>query len=184
MTASDTQTIIDLIAVNREDDAYKFMYDKYQSVLLRFAIGYLKVREPAEEIVNDVFYRVWENRMRIAEISNLRLYLFSSVRNACLTMLTKDKRKKILISNFSITETLQEDPESLYTCSELNELIRDTIQNLPPRCRQIYELIRIEGLKNKDVATKLNISVNTIDVQLAIAFKRLVTAINLFNQKK
>lgn len=183
MTASDTQTIIDLIADNKEDDAYKFMYEKYHRVLLRFAIGYLKVKEPAEEIVNDVLYRVWENRTHIAEINNLRLYLFSSVRNACLTSLVKDKRKKDLISNFSFTEVLQDDPESLYTCSELNALIRRTIQNLPPRCRQIYELIRIDGFKNKEVATKLNISVNTIDVQLAIAFKRLVTAINTFNQK-
>lgn len=184
MTASDTQTIVDLIAGNKEDDAYRFMYEKYHSTLLRFAIGYLKVREPAEEIVNDVFYKVWDNKTRIAEIINLRLYLFSSVRNACLTTLAKDKRKKDLVSGFSVTEIQQDDPESLYISSELHVLIHRTIQNLPPRCRQVYELIRIEGLKNKEVAIKLNISVNTIDVQLAIAVKRLVTAINSFNQKK
>lgn len=184
MMASDTQTIVDLIAGNKEDDAYRFMYEKYQRILLRFATGYLKVREPAEEIVNDVFYKVWDNKKRIAEISNLRLYLFSSVRNACLTSLAMDKRRKDLVSDFSFTEVLQDDPESLYISSELHVLIHRTIQDLPPRCRQVYKLIRIEGLKNKEVAVKLNISVNTIDVQLAIAVKRLVTAINSYNQKK
>jgi RNA polymerase sigma-70 factor (family 1) len=184
MTASDTQTIINLIAGNKENDAYKYMYEKYQKPLLRFAISYLKMREPAEEIVNDVFLKVWANRKHIAEIINLRIYLFSSVRNACLTSLLKDKREKQIASNLPFTEVAQDDPESLFTCSELNTLIRQTIQNLPPRCRQVYQLVRIEGLKNKEVATKLNISVNTIDVQLAIAVKRLVTAINLFNQRK
>jgi RNA polymerase sigma-70 factor (family 1) len=184
MTTSDTQTIFDLIACDKHDDAYRFMYNKYHAVLMRFADGYLKSNAPAEELVNDVFFRVWENRIRIQEISNLRLYLFTAVRNACLTELARERKRTDFISNQSSAEVFLDDPESLYISSELHVLIRSTIQGLPPRCRQIYELIKIEGMKNKEVALKLNISVNTIDVQLAIAVKRLVKALEAFNRSK
>jgi RNA polymerase sigma-70 factor (ECF subfamily) len=67
---------------------------------------------------------------------------------------------------------------------ELYDCIRNAINALPPRCRQIYEMVRLEGMRNKDVSEKLNISVNTIDVQLAIALKRLVNAVSSFNKER
>lgn len=181
---SVTQTFIDLIAGKREDEAYKLLYRQYNNTLLGFAFAYLKIKEPAEEIVNDVLYKVWLKKENVGEISNLRAYLFTAVRNACLSQLEKQKEERGFIATIPNTYFTTEDPESIIISMELHDCIRNAINALPPRCKQIYEMIRIDGMRNKDVAALLNISVNTIDVQLGIAFKRLVQAVSAFNRKE
>ena len=184
MLESITQAFIDFIAKKREGDAYQLLYKQYHVTLLQFATTYLKAKEPAEEIVNDVLYRVWQRKENIAEISNLRAYLFMAVRNACLSQIAKQREEQGLLSGMPFSDLTAEDPESIIISTELHDCIRNAINALPPRCKQIYEMIRIEGLRNKDVATQLNISVNTIDAHLAIAFKRLVQAVCVFNHKE
>lgn len=184
MSETVAKSFISLIADNKESDAYRFLRQQYHVVLLQFATAYLKAKEPAEEVVNDVLYRVWMKKEGVAEINNLRVYLFTAVRNSCLTIITKSKKEQDFVMNTPFNDSTIEDPENLIITKELQECVKQTINSLPPRCRQIYEMIRIEGLRNKDVAETLNISVNTIDVQLAIALKRLIQAVNIFNQKK
>jgi RNA polymerase sigma-70 factor (ECF subfamily) len=181
---SVTQTFIDLISGKREDEAYRLLYKQYNGILLEFAFAYLKIKEPAEEIVNDILYKVWLKKESIGEISNLRAYLFTAIRNACLDQLQKQKEERGFIATIPFTDLTTEDPESIIISMELHDCIRNAINALPHRCRQIYEMIRIEGMRNKDVAAQLNISVNTIDVQLGIAFKRLVQAVAAFNRKE
>lgn len=184
MLESVTQAFIDLIAKEREGDAYQLLYRQYHLTLLQFATAYLKAKEPAEEIVNDVLYKVWQRKESIAEISHLRAYLFTAVRNACLNQLARQREEQGLLSGMPFKDLTAEDPESIIISMELHDCIRNAINALPPRCKQIYEMVRIEGLRNKDVAAQLNISVNTIDAQLAIAFKRLAQAVQAFNQKE
>lgn len=183
MLESVTQTFIDLIAEKKEGDAYQLLHKQYHATLLRFAAAYLKAKEPSEEIVNDVLYKVWLKKENVAEIGNLRAYLFTAVRNACLNQIGKQKEEQGFLSAIPFRDMTTEDPESIIISLELHDCIRNAINSLPPRCRQIYEMVRIEGLRNKDVAAQLNISINTIDVQLAIALKRLVQAVSLFNRK-
>lgn len=184
MSQPIVKSFVELIEQNRENDAYQILYTQFHSVLLQFATGYLKTKEPAEEIVNDVLYKVWSKKGAIVEICNLRVYLFTAVRNACLRQIMKNKREQSVSEKFFGSDVDEVNPENLLISMELRTLIKKTIEDLPPRCRQIYEMVRIEGLRNKDVAQKLSISVNTIDVQLAIALKRLVRAINEYNRKK
>ncbi len=183
MLESVTQAFIDLIAEKREGDAYQLLYKQYHITLLQFATAYLKAKEPAEEIVNDVLYKVWQKKETIVEISNLRAYCFTAVRNACLNQLAKQKEEQGLMSAMPFKDLTTEDPESIIISMELHDCIRNAINALPPRCKQIYEMVRLEGLRNKDVAAQLNISINTIDAQLAIAFKRLVQAVSAFNSR-
>jgi RNA polymerase sigma-70 factor (ECF subfamily) len=184
MSQPVTKSFVELIEQNRENDAYQVLYSQFHSVLLQFGTAYLKAKEPAEEIVNDVLYKVWSKKAAIVEICNLRVYLFTAVRNACLRQIAKTKKEQTIAANFCTPDIDAMNPESLLISTELHQLIKKTINDLPPRCKQIYEMIRLEGLRNKDVAQKLNISVNTIDVQLAIALKRLVQTLNAYNQKR
>ena len=180
------RTFISLLREGKDEEAYKFLHGEYYPLLLRFATAFLKTREPAEEVASDLLFKIWLKRESISEINNLRVYLLASVRNMCLTLLSKHKREQGLIEEMSSKKTISfaDDPESIYISGELQEVIKRTISELPPRCKLIYEMIRVDRLRNKDVAAKLNISTNTIDVQLAIALKRLVEKINVFNQKK
>ncbi|MGN6511729.1 MAG: RNA polymerase sigma-70 factor [Chitinophaga sp.] len=159
------------------------LYRQYHATLLDFSTAYLKTREPAEEIVNDVLLKVWQMKGNIVEISNLRAYLFTAVRNASLDALARLRKEQRLLSGVPLHGFSADDPERLVISMELYDCIRNAIAALPPRCRQIYEMVRLEGMRNKDVSVKLNISVNTIDVQLAIALKRLVKAVDTFNKE-
>lgn len=179
-----TTMFTDLIASNREGDAYRLLYRQYHATLLDFSTAYLKAKEPAEEIVNDVLLKVWQMKENIVEISNLRAYLFTAVRNASLDQLARLRKEQRLLSGVPLQALSADDPESLVISMELYDCIRNAIAALPPRCRQIYEMVRLEGMRNKDVSAKLNISVNTIDVQLAIALKRLVKAVSTFNKER
>lgn len=183
MSETVTKNFLSLIADQKESDAYRFLYHQYHGTLLQFATAYLKSKEPAEEVVNDVLYRVWMKKENIAEIKNLRVYLFTAVRNACLTHISRSKKEQEFVINEPFDDCASETPENLIITKELQLLIKQTINALPPRCRQIYEMIRVEGLRNKDVAETLKISINTIDVQLAVAMKRLMQTVNTFNQK-
>lgn len=179
-----TKNFIDLIADKKDNEACQLLYAHYHATLLDFSAAYLKSREPAEEIVNDVLYKVWLMKENIVEISNLRAYLFTAVRNASLNLLARLKKEQHLLSGLPFKDLASEDPESLIISMELYDCIRNAINALPPRCRQIYEMVRVDGMRNKDVAEKLQISVNTIDVQLAIALKKLVQAVGAFNREK
>jgi RNA polymerase sigma-70 factor (family 1) len=177
--------LINLIAQNKGDYAYKHLREQYYSVLYKFAVAYLKSNELAEEVVEDVLFQVWSSKYKLESINNLRVYIFTAVRNRCFTQLARQKREQSLFLNTSdYKENLyfnhNINPESMMVTSELSKFIREIVDDLPPRCRQIYKMIREDGLRNKDVAEQLNISVNTIDVQLAIAIKKLSKAIQLY----
>lgn len=173
------QMLINLSSKKKEEDVYKYLHEQYHDVLFRFAFAYVKSRETAEEIVADVLYKLWENRHNLSQIQNLRLYLFTAVRNRCITYLNKQRKEKEIFSTFheQHQQTNDVDPEELMITSELFRRIQNEVEKLPPRCKLIYKMIREEGLRNKDVAKELGISINTIDVQLALALKRIKNAI-------
>lgn len=179
------QKIMQLISDKKEGTAYSHLREQYAPALLKFAFSYVKSHEAAEEITADVLYRVWLNRERLVHIRHLRIYLFTSVRNACLRHLYKRKREEEMLSCQSDDSGRPDDcPETLYIASELSKCIAEAVEKLPPRCKLIFKLIKEEGLRNKDVAQQLGISINTIDVQLAIALKRIGFAVSSFNGKK
>ncbi|HMG07590.1 MAG TPA: RNA polymerase sigma-70 factor [Mucilaginibacter sp.] len=177
--------LIKLIAENKDNEACKYLWDQYYEVLIKFAVAYLKSKELAEEVVADVLYQVWSTKHHLENIQHLRVYLFTAVRNRCYTQLSKKKREQSLFVN---TGELHEDshidfnvdPEKQMITGELSKFIKEIVEDLPPRCKQIYKLIREEGLRNKDVAVQLGISINTIDVQLAIALKKITKAMQFY----
>jgi RNA polymerase sigma-70 factor (ECF subfamily) len=177
--------LIKLIAESKDHEACKYLWDQYHDTLIKFAVAYLKSRELAEEVVADVLYQVWNTKDHLENIQHLRVYLFTAVRNRCYTQLAKKKREQSL---FVVTNELNEDshvdfhinPEKQMINGELLKFISEIVEDLPPRCKQIYKMVREEGLRNKDVAAQLGISINTIDVQLAIALKKLTKAMQLY----
>jgi RNA polymerase sigma-70 factor (ECF subfamily) len=177
--------LIKLISENKDNEACKYLWDQYYDVLIKFSVAYLKSRELAEEVVADVLYQVWNTKDHLENIQHLRVYLFTAVRNRCYTQLSKKKREQALFIN---TSEFHEDsyidfninPVKQMMTGELSKFISEIVEDLPPRCKQIYKMVREDGLRNKDVAVQLGISINTIDVQLAIALKKLTKAMQLY----
>ncbi|MBS1654555.1 MAG: RNA polymerase sigma-70 factor [Bacteroidetes bacterium] len=158
------------------------MYVYFDKKLVHFASNLVRSREIAEEIVEDVFVKVWNNRTTIGEIDNLSVYLYVAVKNQALNTLSQ-KAKDLVSAPFDYLDIASPDlasnPYDLMITSEMMGRMQQAIELLPPRCKMIFKLIREDGLKYKEVSAILNISVNTIDAQMAIAVKKICESLNI-----
>lgn len=173
------------IAQNNDDHAFGQLYISCFHNLQKFANSIIKNRELSEEIVSDVFIKIWQKRATLAEIENLKLYLYISTKNTALNYLSRHFRKTtVSLDEMALNiSSVSYNPEKLMITDEAVKKIEFAIQNLPLRCRLIFKLAKEDGLKYKDISKLLNISVNTIDNQMAIALKKISGAIN-FDFKK
>lgn len=170
-----------------DESALKELYDAYGDRLFHFAFAIVHSRETAEEIIEDVFIKVWEKRSRIAVMENLMYYLFTATKNISCNYLRKYNRKK----NVSLEELslpyyyINSSPEDLFVTRETLQRINHAINGLPPKCRIIFKLVKEDGLKYKEVATLLNLSTKTIENQMGIALQKLHASIDMiFPQDK
>lgn len=171
--------LIERLSNHSDERALDQLFHIYYEKLLSSAFFVVRSKDLAEEIVADVFYRLWQNREKLIEIKNLDNYLFISIRNQSLNYLAKEQRggrgslDEVPADTFVESHTA----EDMMLAGELHDKITESIDNLPPKCKEIFQLIRFEGLKYKEVAEKLNVSVNTVDAQMGIAIRKLSDAI-------
>jgi RNA polymerase sigma-70 factor (family 1) len=176
------QRLLDRISLEGDEKAFRQLFELYVDGLLRFSISILKNKELAEEAVSDVFFNVWIHRGKLSQIENFKAYLFASVRNTALNYLDKEKRNKVIqLEDLSVSISIDEIcPESELISKELKSAIGRAVDHLPERCKLIFSLAKIEQLKYKEIAQILDISVKTIDNQLAIAMKKIGDEILLY----
>ncbi|WP_344979723.1 RNA polymerase sigma-70 factor [Compostibacter hankyongensis] len=158
-----------------DQNAFKQLYQLLFFRLYQFAFSYLKSKENAEEVVNDVFLSLWQKRHELDNISNFNVYLYVAVKNASLNLLRKNKLPAPLsLNDLTVNHLhLSINPESLLITAELRSGIREAIEQLPPRCKLIFKLIKEDHLSYREVAAILNVSVKTVDAQLCLALKKL-----------
>ncbi|CAN5680360.1 RNA polymerase sigma-70 factor [soil metagenome] len=163
------------------------LYKLFHKRLQHFARAIIRSDEIAEEVVDDVFVKLWSRREKVNEIDNLTVYLYIAVKNQSLNALSR-KAEQLVTESFDYLDIEIEeaigDPVELMITGEMMHRMQKSVDDLPPRCKMIFKLIREDGLKYKEVAQILNISVNTIDVQMAIAVKRICTALQLEKPKR
>ena len=175
----DNQQHIELlckkISQNSDQQAFKELYLVYFDRLYKFAFSILHSSEFAEEAVNDVFLMIWQKRNSLKNIRNLRNYLFISTKNTSFNYLSKFRKER----NTSLDDVLvrfQADdltPETAYFTSEIRNEIAQAINQLPPKTKLVFQMAKIEGMKYKEIAEILDISVNTIDNHIATAIRKL-----------
>lgn len=169
------------------EQAFEKIYNHYHKKLISFSRNYTEFKELAEEIVEDVFVKLWYNRENVTQIKNLKVYLYTSVKHQSLNALSQEARR-VVTELLEVTEydVQSEDnsPHDLLVTSELMQSVQSAIESLPPRCKLIFQLVREDQLRYKEVSEILNISVNTIDAQMAIAVKRLCSALNIQSGNK
>ena len=168
------------IARSEDQWAYKELFSEFYSYLTRFARSFVRSKELAEEIVSDVFIKIWEKRSRLEEITNLKLYLYVATRNTALNYLERQTKT----STFPIDELAPElgclsfDPEQLLITAEMMARIQRAIDALPPKCKMVYKLIKEDQLAYKEVADIMQIAIKTVENQLAIAIQKISSAIS------
>ncbi len=175
-------------AVCEKDDEFFFkaIYLDFYPGLIVFAKGYLKganaeAYPEAQDVVEEVFIKLWTNRNTISAIKNLKLYLYVAVKNSCINHLVRLKKLKIeSIDELEIDiESINATAEEHIISKEKIDFINQEINKLPKKCKAIFILVKEEELKYNEVATLLNISVKTVEAQMSIAFKKLASALQL-----
>lgn len=169
------------IAYTSDQAAYKELFVILHGRLKQFAYSILKSNEEAEELVSDIFIRIWEKKDQLTSIESPLLYFYTTVKNLAFNRLSKQKRQQVNPSEEWLVQlnSIYFDPEQLMMTEEMMRKIRQAINDLPPRCRIIFKLIKEDGLKYKEVAELLELSVKTIEAQMAIALRRLGKCMHL-----
>jgi RNA polymerase sigma-70 factor (ECF subfamily) len=157
-----------------DQSAYEMIFRFYYPGLVLFASQYVMYEEDAEEIVQDFFVRVWQKRDQVNQTGTLKPYFFTSVKNSSLNFLYKQKHQDKLIQEIvKISENNLLYQPDVFVMSDLQEAIRKAVNSLPPKCREVFILSRINGLKNEDIANKLNLSKRTVETHVSNGLKQL-----------
>src|ERR1700736_26474 len=153
-------SLLHRIQFDNDEIAFRHFYTDNLFRLFQFAFAFVQNREQAEEIVNDVFLKLWQNRSRINQIDNINVYLYVAVKNTAANYLRKQKgRQRVDLENEVVHHFyLSPDPEQLLVTDELRRRIEASIDELPARCKLIFKLVKEDGLSATEVAAILDIS--------------------------
>jgi len=172
------------IALSEDMKAYKELYLMMFDSLFQFSYSFVKSKQVAQELVSDVFIKLWKIRSQLNAIDNLKPYLFGITKNFSLSYLARaSKNLSIQLDDIDLDEIDVEslielkNPEDLYISKETIKNVMQAVRCLPPQCQIIFSLVKVEGLKYKEVAKLLNISVFTVRNQVAIATKKIEDAL-------
>ncbi len=153
---------------------FDYVFNYYYSSLCAFSMQFLCDRNAVEDLVQDFFVSLWMDSPRHTINSSLKSYLFAGVKNRCL-----DFRKHQGVikkhQSFVLFSTKQEDnsTEHFLAESELRLVVENCVEKLAPRCREIFELSRLKGLTNHEIAVELGLSKRTVELQISNALKTL-----------
>lgn len=154
--------------------AFKELFDAYRQKLYAGALKITKSADAAEDVVQEIFTRIWENRLCLKEVENPPAYIFTIAYHESFRYLKKvaaDMRLFELLKN-KLSITNNETEENLEV-QETRQLIDEMIEELPPQRQLIYKLSREEGLSYKEIADKLHISSLTVKKQLQLALRNI-----------
>jgi len=154
--------------------AFELLFQFYYPGLVIYATQFAVDRGQAEDIVQNMFVKLWEKRQRVQLVDSLKSYLFTSVRNSCLNSLKHQQVESKYIGQLhDMSEKNLLYQPNLYIASELQEIIRQAIDELPERCREVFVMSRLEQMKNDEIAEKLDLSKRTVETHISHALKIL-----------
>jgi RNA polymerase sigma-70 factor (family 1) len=147
---------------------------KYYEPLCKYAFTIVKEPHSCEDIVQETFLRVWEKKQNLIGSEELTWYLYTAIRNNCLSFL--EKRQKTVLGDFNgqeIIDTPVERPQPGAKEADYDTLLKAALDNLPPKCREVFVLSRVSNLTYKQISDSLGISIKTVENQMGKALKIL-----------
>ena len=163
-----------------DQGSFEFLFKSYYSGLCKYARNIIHNETIAEDLVMDIFVKLWEAESSLVITSSISGYLYQSVHNHCLNWLTRKHMRfselnseTIESLNFLLPPDTSTDPTQNMNYAELNYKIGESIDKLPEECRKIFILSRTEELSHKQIAERLGISENTVKVQIYRALIKL-----------
>jgi len=159
-----TPDIISLIRQGNQK-AFETLFKEYYARLCEYAFLLIKDKEVAAELVQDFFVKLWENRAKM-DIKTTNAYLFKSIHNNTIKYLTRKKNVESIIDEKEYGQIMPID-------FELTEMLEKSLNELPPKCKEIFMMSRLDKLRHNEIAEKLGISSKTVEVQIRKASLKL-----------
>ena len=171
--ADKEHVLIDKI-VEGDEQAFSVLFFKYLPVLQIFATKFTKSDDAAEEIIQDSFLRVWLNRDKLADVVNVKAYLYKYVSNECLSYLRKKLKEDRVVDAFvAKQQNSHNNTVETINLNEVTKIIAIAVEKLPDQRKNIYQLSRRDGKTIPEIAEILNISPNTVKNALVVALKSI-----------
>jgi RNA polymerase sigma-70 factor (family 1) len=161
--------------------AFNEIHNRYFEKL--FVTAHFRMNDPreAEELVQDVLFKLWQKRQSLALKYTLNTYLAAALKYEVINRLTRErKRRKIESGQLAIEPITENNTEQLLDFADLNDRLAQLVKQLPDKCRLVFSLSRDEGLSQKQISQRLNISENTVESHIKHALKSLRTGLQSF----
>lgn len=154
-------------------DNFEALFKTYYAPLVVYACRFVTETDIAREIVQDFFVRLYEKRLTLNIDTSIKSYLYRSVYNCCINYLNQRAIQEKHLRNIDMEKVDEDNLENEINRIEMQQKIYEVIETLPAKCRRIFKMNRLEGLKNEEIAVKLNLSKRTVETQISKALKTL-----------
>ncbi len=157
-----------------DEEAFASLFHTWRDRLYFFALRITNSSQQAEDLVQDVFVKLWLQRNNLAEIYNFQAWIYRVIRNQAISDLRRISLETTILAHLKKESgNVSQLADEVLLRKQLQEVLQQAIDKLPPRQKQIYTMIRIEGLKQDEIASRLNISISTVQNHMTEALKKL-----------
>lgn len=155
-------------------EAFAAIFHQYYKDLVLYAGTFISHQAEAEDVVQDFFVKLWTEREHISAVKSVKPFLLTAVKHACLNAL-RGNGIKLKYGDVGVMaeECVTRETEDYILYSELNERLQEALKLLTPMQRQCFEMSRMQGVKQTEVAQRLGVSLRTVELRLAEALKVL-----------
>lgn len=151
---------------------FRKIYDLYYSELCSYLNYYTQDSEIIEDVLQDVFLKLWENRDTV-EIKYIKTYLFHTARNSMINTLRSEFNRNRMLEQWFVQQVQDLKTRDCFDINLFSLQINKAIERLPSKCREIFLLSRQKKMSYQEIATALNLSIKTVETQMGIALKRI-----------
>ncbi len=164
-----------------DEKAFTELYDRYWKKLLVRANILLRSQEDAEELVHDIFVKLWNKREKLHILNSFKTYVAAMLQYGCFRVLAKRRQHRRNEMTGEVPEPADLSTQQWLDFEDLREELEIAVSRLPERCKLIFRLSREDELSDKEIAQELQLSVHTVRTQMHRALQKLKTAINIFS---
>lgn len=148
-------------------EAFSLLFRTYYTDLVLFCGNFVKDKSSCEDIVQSIFFKLWNDRKNIQIETSLKSYLLKAVRNSCMDEFRHQEIVRRYESDYENTVLDCYDTENYVLYSDLHDHLHRALEQLPPQYREVFEMNRFEGLKYREIARKLDVSERTVEVRVS-----------------
>ncbi len=164
------------------EEEFEHIFNLYYHSLCKYLFLFTNDFEMIEDTVQSIFIKVWIERENIL-ITHIKTYLFISARNRILNSIRDQNKRKELLEHYFINELNNQQAEDIIDIDEFCLVVEESINQLPPKTKEVYKLSRESKMSYKDIATHQNISIKTVENHIAKALRRISHNLSLYYKK-